>query len=244
MPETLKLSIPQSFDFTPKVIEEIQLQNHKYQFGIIDNQFIINCSKEQITEIFELYFPVSILQNDDFLVALADENQDYKLEVDQSKIYISRMGTIEVISAFTALIIFTLTAWARYKKNGKVYSESAGYHLKAIGQKRCPDASFIDFEDVAREILKQNKHLEHPPTLALEVISNEYDLPKEIQKMEKAWMKAGTKVGVLVNPYTQKYMVFEGKSKQEFDFKTVFKHQKLDELEIDFDALWREASDE
>jgi hypothetical protein len=64
--------------------------------------------------------------------------------------------------------------------------------------------------------------------------------------MENEWMPAGTDIGLVVCPHSQKYFLFE-KDKtgyQTFDFTIPFCHSLLPGLIVDFDALWREVRDE
>ena len=160
------------------------------------------------------------------------------------KIYL-RMGTFGIISAITAVIMASFVVWAQKYKNGRIYTEEGEYKFERedeTGEKqiirRKPDISYISYDDVPEE--EQNRwnkqYITTPATLAVEIVSSHRSLPKELKKMREVWMKYGTKLGLVICPFSKKIYVFE-KDKEGYTEQSIyekFTHELLPGYEGDF----------
>jgi len=167
-------------------------------------------------------------------------NQSHlKIETINYDTFYTGMGTFAIISAFTAIIISGLVVWANNQKNGRVYTEDGEYKLTDKNGKivrRRPDISYIAFDDVSEKEQDswRKKFIEVPPTLAIEIVSSERSLQKELNKMKDIWMANGTRLGIVINPHGKKYYVFEKDAYQEFPLDKIFTHPLLPGYEGNF----------
>jgi len=162
-----------------------------------------------------------------------------KIETLNYDTFYTSMGTFAIISAFTALIISGLVVWANNNKTGRVYTEDGEYKLKDKSGKiirRRPDVSYISFKQISEEEQNswQKKFIEVPPTLAIEIVSSEVSLQKELNKMRDIWMANGTQLGIVIFPHKQKYFVFENQNYTEYLLTQVFTYPLLPGYEGNF----------
>lgn len=85
-----------------------------------------------------------------------------------------------------------------------------------------------------------------PPDLAIEVVSAPQSLQKEIDKMRNDWLAGGAKVGIVVNPHTEHYYVFEAGDigYTPYSFKVTFTHYLFVGLSLNFGELLNEAKEQ
>jgi len=124
------------------------------------------------------------------------------------------MAVVGLIGAFTAAVLLSLGIWNRKHKLGELYNESG--------------------------FIKAN------PFLIIEIVSNKYGLQQDLQKMAEHWMENGTAIGLVIDPHRSEYHLFQAghEEYESFSFSDAFMHEKLPELEIDFEQLLQEALEE
>jgi Uma2 family endonuclease len=84
-----------------------------------------------------------------------------------------------------------------------------------------------------------------PPTFCIEIVSAPAGLKKDLEKMKNDWMAAGTELGMVIDPFSKKYYIFEqGKEGfEQWTFDQNFGHELLPDLNIDLEKLWKEATE-
>ena len=175
----------------------------------------------------------------------------FKIETNADGTIIIHMLTTGIIATFTLLIGTVVVLWNREHKKGRIHGESAGYLLPDPSEEgktmmRAPDVSYIAYDKASKEQQNTWKYREVAPSLCIEVVSAKADTNKELRKMQRDWMASGTEIGLVVDPHAELFYVFE-QGKEGFEqcnFSQVFKHQALQGLAIDFEALLNEAKEE
>jgi Uma2 family endonuclease len=165
-------------------------------------------------------------------------HKHFKFETDNYQIIYLRMGTFAVISAITMAIGAGLFFWANQNKSGRVYTEDGEYKFERKNAegiteiiRRRPDISYMSYDDVPEEKQKtwSTSFITHPPTLAVEIVSSAKSLQTELDKMSTIWMKEGTKLGLVICPFTKKIYCFEA-GKQGYTAQSIhneFTHKLL-----------------
>jgi Uma2 family endonuclease len=227
-------------EFNPEILVEIKDENcitiHGKDFPFCDIDFI------------GLKLPQKLEISYNQFEGFCELNELYKIERIENDVIRIYMGTPEMIGALTALILIVIGNWVRSHKQGKCYSEAVRFDFKQnddIKTFEC-DFSYIAFEKATKEYLNQHRFINIAPTFCIEIVSAKKGLKQNLRKMENEWMSAGTDIGLVVCPHSQKYFLFE-KDKtgyQTFDFTIPFIHSLLPGLIVDFDAHWREVRDE
>lgn len=147
----------------------------------------------------------------------------FKLETDNYRIIYLHMGTFAIISAITGVILASVVNWAYQHKSGRVYTEDREYKFErntAGGQveilRRRADVSYISYNDVAEDEQKTwtSSFIKHAPTLVIEIVSSAKSLQTELNKMNEVWMKQGTRLGLVICPYSKKVYIFENNQAQ------------------------------
>ena len=189
-------------------------------------------------EAIEIHFPESLTPLYRQFLAICQKNENYRLEFAPQKINLI-MGTSALIGLLTFAVLGSIYAWLAKTKKGNGYSETTPYIFKDENGKtffKEADASFISFEDCPEE--KQNKWLGKPipvpPTLVIEIVSTKKGTKTAIFKMENIWMRFGSKIGLVICPFTETIYVFEKDKKYEQSIYIPFTHPDLDGYQGDF----------
>jgi len=144
-----------------------------------------------------------------------NKSKYFGIQYADNQIFIE-MGTFGLISALTAIIIGGLVYWNQQKKSGRVYTEEGEYKLPDAANKENhirvkPDVSYIDFNKADEQ--KQDKwlhsYIDEAPTLAIEIVSSKNSLKITKEKMLNIWMKNGTLVGLVIDPFRKKIFICE-----------------------------------
>ena len=97
----------------------------------------------------------------------------------------------------------------RARRLGTVYAAETGFLLSRDPDTvRAPDAAFVSTERLAR-VPETDGYLEVPPDLVVEVISPS-DRFTEVEEKVQAWLKAGTRLVLVVDPSTRTVYVYHG----------------------------------
>jgi Uma2 family endonuclease len=100
-------------------------------------------------------------------------------------------------------IAASLRAYARQHRLGNVYPSDTGFVLSRNPDTvRAPDAAFVR----AERVIRTQKYFEGAPDLAFEVISPN-DLYEEVAEKTREYLRAGTRVVVVVNPRTRDVLI-------------------------------------
>jgi len=98
-----------------------------------------------------------------------------------------------------AEIAGSLVAYTKSHRTGVVYSSETGFRIsRQPDTVRAPDAAFVRSERVTDTI----GFFDGPPDAAFEVVSPG-DTYTEVEEKTLAWLRAGTKVVVIVDPRTK-----------------------------------------
>jgi Uma2 family endonuclease len=98
-----------------------------------------------------------------------------------------------------AEIVWSLMAQMKRQRTGAVYSSETGFRIsRQPDTVRAPDAAFVRSERVTDTA----GFFDGPPDAAFEVVSPG-DTYTEIEEKTLAWLRAGTKVVVIVDPRTK-----------------------------------------
>jgi Uma2 family endonuclease len=187
------------------VFLKIQTNGHEF---IIENQ-------AHGVLVLHLNQPMSAQEYDELQTL---NHKHFTFETDNYQIIYLRMGTFAVISAITMAIGAGLFLWANQNKSGRVYTEDGEYKFErknAEGHneiiRRRPDISYMSYADVSEEKQKAGatSFITHAPTLAIEIVSSAKSLQTELDKMAAIWIKEGTKLGLVICPFTKKIYCFE-----------------------------------
>ena len=248
MKESITIKFPVSY--TPAQLAELQALNQEVSIKANKkgNQITFQESTFLFEEVsfFHVQLPANFKITEEQFEEICNENKTAKLEFDDYNQLTINMLTATIIGYFTIAIGAFLYFWATRNKKGNVYSESTRYNLydeNAKLKRRAADASYISFETAPKAIQLNWRFNELPPDLAIEVVSAPNSLQKEIDKMRKDWIACGAKVGIVVNPHTKQYYVFE-KGDIGYDifaFNKPFTHRLFEGLSLDFEGLLNEA---
>ena len=98
-----------------------------------------------------------------------------------------------------AQIISSLNQHVKSRRLGKVYASETGFRIaRDPDTVRAPDAAFVRTE----RVVKTDRYFEGPPDAAFEVVSPN-DSFTEIDEKTHAWLRAGVRVVVIVDPRTK-----------------------------------------
>ena len=98
-----------------------------------------------------------------------------------------------------AEIVGSLVAHMKRQRTGAIYSSETGFRIaRQPDTVRAPDAAFVGSERVTDTI----GFFDGPPDAAFEVVSPG-DTYTEIEEKTLAWLRAGTKVVIVVDPRTK-----------------------------------------
>lgn len=132
----------------------------------------------------------------DELLQLPNEGWRYELlqgELRQMPLSGARHGRV------AAEIVGSLIAYMKRKRTGAIYSSETGFRIaRQPDTVRAPDAAFVRSERVTDTA----GFFDGPPDAAFEVVSPG-DTNTEIEEKTLAWLRAGTKVVVVVDPRTK-----------------------------------------
>ena len=246
---SIKLILPSEIDFSQGQKQAMQMQNPYIFIDFNEDRLLLSEAALSFDKIsfLELHFPFEITEEQYEKIAELNELEIKKIEYSPQTLYIY-MGTIGLIGTFTVGIITVIAIWNKKYKKGKIFDSQADYILKqkdgSIRRKQ-PDVSFLAFKNIIDKMFNERGFIVAKPYFIIEVVSNKYSLQKDLDKMKNDWLPAGMEVGLVVCPFRQKYYLFEkGKDEyQIFDFEQVFAHEKLPELELNFQELLEEAKE-
>lgn len=249
--ESITIKFPKDVSYTPKQFAALQALNKevKIKANKIGNQLTFSESTFLFNEVsfFHIQLPPDFVINEEQFEDICNNNYTTKLEFDDYNQLTINMLTPTIIGIFTGLILLILGNWAR--KKGKFYTESTRYNLYDKNGKlkrRAADVSYISNETVSVNVQAQWRFNELPPDLAIEVVSASQSLQKEIDKMRNDWLAGGAKVGIVVNPHTEYYYVFEAGDigYTPYSFKVIFTHYLFAGLSLNFSDLLNEAKEQ
>lgn len=139
---------------------------------------------------------VSTLMTADELIRLPDDGSRYELIRGELK-KMSPSGSEH--SQIAVLIAASLIEHVRRHKLGSVYGADGGFRIaRDPDTVLAPDAAFVQVERAVRT----TKFFEGPPDAAFEVVSPN-DRYTEVQEKTTAWLRAGTRAVVIVDPRTK-----------------------------------------
>ncbi len=247
----IQVKLPDRYPLTTELVHEFALLNSDLKItSAKDNILIIgeDAYKFEDVELVELLFPSMVFEDNNF-DELYEINAEKGIELnfEQSDYHsiLFKMGTFAIISVITMAISATLYYWATKNKTGRVYNENGEYHLdktKKAGKKGSvymADASFISYKTASEDEQKSWKgRAQKAPTFIIEIVSAKKSLKQALRKMKNIWIHHGTKIGVVIDPFSKRYFVFEqGKNGfTERSIYTVFTHPLLPGYEGDFSA--------
>ncbi|MCB1160963.1 MAG: Uma2 family endonuclease [Leptospiraceae bacterium] len=241
MQTSIALELPETFLKRAELLDTLIPLNPGISLQLAQNTLFIEEKELHFSgmDFFPLHLPFKMKEQEMFTIS--ELNSNLRLEMDEEAIIIN-MGTLGLISAFTAAILITIGIWNRKKKLGKVFDAQSGHDMLVNGKKihRMPDIAFH-----LNEVFKE-KTLDYRlgfPFFCIEVVSNKKSLKQDLRKMANDWMAAGTEIGLVVCPHREKYYLFEKDvtGYKTYGFSIVFTHSKLPELHIDFAAILEEA---
>ena len=152
---------------------------------------------------------------------------------------------MHLLVEFKGVIIASFVIWAKNKNAGRVYTEEGEYKFETKDEngekqilRRKPDVSFISYTDHSEKELDSwnEQFIPKPATLIVEIVSSAKSLQKELDKMENIWLKHGTKLGLVICPFSKKIYTFE-KGKKNYSTQSIYKkftHPLLSDYEGDF----------
>jgi len=240
------LKFPPSYRLDEKW-EALQKLNPEVRLEIWKKNALLIFEKTYVFEDFEsveLVFDKKNKPTYRQILAIENQSEHYRIEVDTEKIILI-MATSSFIGMLTASIIASLYFY--FKKKGYIFSESTPYVFTENGEKvrREADASFISFEDYDQETQKKwvGKPIPVPPTLVIEIVSAKNGTKAAIWKMENIWIRFGSKIGLVVCPFSEKIYVFEKNNSYSQSIYLPFTHPKLEGYVGDFSEYIKDIRD-
>jgi len=240
------LKFPPSYRLDEKW-EALQKLNPEVRLEIWKKNALLIFEKTYVFEDFEsveLVFDKKNKPTYRQILAIENQSEHYRIEVDTEKIILI-MATSSFIGMLTASIIASLYFY--FKKKGYIFSESTPYVFTENGEKvrREADASFISFEDYDQETQKKwvGKPIPVPPTLVIEIVSAKNGTKAAIWKMENIWIRFGSKIGLVVCPFSEKIYVFEKNNSYSQSIYLPFTHPKLEGYVGDFSEYVKDIRD-
>ncbi len=248
MKESITIKFPISYKF--EQFEALQVLNPtlKIKANKRGNQITFYESAFSFDEVsfFHVQLPADFIITEEQFENICDDNKSAKLEFDDHNQLTINMLTTAMIGALTILIGTAIVNWVRAYKKGRAYNESTRYDLYGKDNKlkrRAADISYLSYESAPSTVQTQWKFMQVPPDLAIEIVSANQSLQKEIDKMRNDWIASGSKVGIVVNPHTRQYYVFElgDIGYTPYSFSTTFTHSLFSGLSLNFNELLDEA---
>ena len=221
-PEKISIRFPKAYPIDDEKLNVLREQNtHLYLKKGRGNSLVLQGNDFSIEE--QRVFLLRLNQFSGKMYEQAsslNKKKHYGIQYGGNLIYFE-MGTFGLISALTVAVTVGLFLWSQSKKSGRVYSEEGEYKLndpEKPGEKIRvkPDVSFISYEKASEQ--KQDKWLnsfiDEAPTFAIEIVSSKYSLKITQEKMVNMWMKSGTLIGLVINPFDKTIYIYEyGSSK-------------------------------
>ena len=251
--ESIIIKFPKGVSYTAAQFAALQAPNKevKIKANKKGNQIAFYESAFPFDEVsfFHVQLPTDFVITEAQFEEICNNNKTAKLEFDNYNQLTINMLTAAIIGAITALIVTTLVNWVRTHRKGRAYNESTRYDLLDKMEKmkrRAADASYLSYQSAPSALQNQWKFIQVPPDLAIEVVSAPQSLQKEIDKMRNDWLVGGTKVGIVVNPHTQNYYVFElgDIGYTPYNFSVTFTHYLFPGLSLNFNDLLNEAKEQ
>lgn len=251
--ESIIIKFPKSISYTAAQLAALQALNK--EVGIKANKkgdqitFYESTFSFDEASFFHIQLPQDFIITDEQFEEICNINSTAKLEFDDYNQLTINMLTTAIVSAFTLAIGAIIYFWATKNKKGRAYDATGRYDLLGEMEKmkrRAADASYLSYESAPSALQNQWKFIQVPPDLAIEVVSAPQSLQKEIDKMRNDWIRGGTKVGIVVNPHTQNYYVFElgDIGYTPYNFNIPFTHYLFPSLSLNFNDLLNEAKEQ
>ncbi len=246
MSEQIKIKIPDKYQLSDGLVNEIQLLNSDLKIGTTNGNTLLveeNIFRFENYESIELKFPTSVFPDSNFDELYDINETELNFEQPGNHSIILKMGTFYVIGLITGAIFASLFVWAKNSKKGRTLPEDTEYDFsdneeELPEQIRMADSSYISYDKVSEEEQKKwgRKRIPIPPTLSIEVVSSKYGLKPALRKMQDVWMNYGTDLGVVVCPFSKKLYIFK-KGKPGYTEQSIYKpftHPLLPGYEGDF----------
>ncbi len=233
----IELFLPQNLLFDNEILSRFRERNQHILLKYQAKKRMLLISEKEFSfsdySFVEIFFPTNISFSYPEFEEFCSLNDNFIIELDKNIIRINNINFNFAILDFISSINFVISNWNRSMKLGKIFTSKLQFNLSE-NKFLCADIPFVRFP-VFTKI--------NSVTFVIEIVSAKNDLNKDIKKMQEDWFPNGTEIGLVVNPYTEKYYLFENNFHfyTEFDFKIVFTHSLLPELELNFDELWQEA---
>jgi len=242
------LKFPPSYRLDEKW-EALQKLNPEVRLEIWKKNALLIFEKTYVFEDFEsveLVFDKKNKPTYRQILAIENQSEHYRIEIEAQKITVI-MATSSLIGLLTFAVLGSIYAWLQKTKKGNGYAESTPYVFTENGEKirREADASFISFEDYDQETQKKwvGKPIPVPPTLVIEIVSAKNGTKAAIWKMENIWIRFGSKIGVVVCPFSEKIYVFEKNNSYSQSIYLPFTHPKLEGYVGDFSEYIKDIRD-
>jgi Uma2 family endonuclease len=154
-----------------------------------------------------LRWPESLRQDEDWLLALSQENPDLRFEYSAEGELIIMSPNIPDGSDRNAELTFQLRGWAKQDGRGVAYDATAGFTLPN-GAKRAPDATWILKERVSALSPQQRKrYWPLCPDFVAEVRSPS-DRLRALQRKMEEYIANGAQLGWLIDPEPRRIFIY------------------------------------
>jgi Uma2 family endonuclease len=249
---TIVLKLPKGVRFNDPQIEEIKRLNNSVEVrkGRQGASLVIK-EKDFIFEevdFFEFYTFEGYTCTEKQLEALWRRNDELLLETNPDRTIIFKMFTSLLISSFSACVGGSLGIWNLEKKLGRVTGGKGVFIFPVSLKSRVPDLAYTSFEKMKKVNKWKSSYAKIAATLCIEILSNNNarELEKNLAKMQNDWMPEGTDIGLVVDPFGEKYYMFEKgmTGQREIDFSIPFTHNLLPDLILDFGDLLKQVFDQ
>jgi len=236
----LLLCFPPSYRISEKW-ELLQKQNPTLRLEYSKKDELLIFEKDiffEYIESVELFFPKEIMPTYRQKQSIEHRSKSYRIESDAEKITII-MATSSLIGMLTFAVLGSIYIWLKNTKQGRGYAETTPYIFTEKGEKirREADASYISYEDYdekTQDNFGLGKAIPVPPTLVVEIVSAKYGTKAALWKMQNIWIRFGSKIGLVICPFTEKIYVFEKDHHYSQSIYLPFMHPKLEGYIGDF----------
>lgn len=138
---------------------------------------------------------VSTLMSADELLALPDDGSRYELVRGELRKMSPTGGEHALVETELAL---SLGVFVKERRLGRIYTGDCGFRIQRDPDTvRAPDVAFVRAERVVRT----KRFIEGAPDAAFEIVSPS-DTYSEVEEKTIAWLRAGCRVVVIVDPAT------------------------------------------